>query len=114
MASVCLSGELRGGVIHPNSLSTALTLWGHAALFNFPFTPSPPPSLSLIWQAHSGGSLVGVIIGKQEQRRSRQRGYVAMLVVESSFRRYGVGSALASISLAKMAETCDEVREAGE
>ena len=68
------------------------------------------PELALV--AMSGETLVGVIICKADRanRRQRFRGYIAMLAVESSFRKRGIGSELVKRAIAKMREIgCDEV-----
>ena len=61
--------------------------------------------------AHARGELVGAIICKSEfrPRTRRTRGYVAMLAVDTAFRRCGVGRRLAVEALHRMAESCDEL-----
>ncbi len=61
--------------------------------------------------AHSEGALIGCIICKAEvrPRSGRVRGYVAMLAVETPFRRAGVGRALAVEALSRMSKECDEL-----
>lgn len=62
-------------------------------------------------QATADDKLVGAIVCKAEARRGsgRIRGYVAMLAVDAEYRKCGIGSALATIAMRAMAETCDEV-----
>jgi peptide alpha-N-acetyltransferase len=46
-------------------------------------------------QAKHQGEIIGVIVCKLERHKnSRMRGYIAMLAVEKSFRKQGIGSAL--------------------
>ena len=75
---------------------------------------------SLLRQAHApDGTLAGAIVGKAEPRSAdrtnpfgdmRTRGYVAMLAVEQSNRRTGLGAALVTVLLHARAKICHEVR----
>lgn len=38
-----------------------------------------------------GTQLVGVVVGKAEEENSVNRGYIAMLAVETSYRRLNIG-----------------------
>ncbi len=66
-------------------------------------------------QAHIGGTLAGAIVAKTEAKidrttgEKRTRGYVAMLAVDRSCRRSGLGIALGSMAIGAMAKVCDEV-----
>jgi peptide alpha-N-acetyltransferase len=54
--------------------------------------------------------LVGAILCKASPGKTgRLRGYVGMFAVDAAFRRCGIGSALAALSVQRMAEDCDEV-----
>jgi peptide alpha-N-acetyltransferase len=63
--------------------------------------------------AHSREKLVGVIICKAERhvkRAMRMRGYIAMLAVDQTFRKRGLGKRLVCAAVHRMAAECDEVR----
>lgn len=54
--------------------------------------------------------LVGAILCKASPSKTgRLRGYVGMFAVDAAFRRCGIGSALAALSVQRMAADCDEV-----
>ena len=63
----------------------------------------------LLSQAHSGGRLVGAVVGKAEPKKGRMRGYIAMLAVDSTVRKHGLGLRLAATVVQQMTETCEEV-----
>lgn len=67
----------------------------------------------LLFQAHSEGKLVGVIVCKEApvtRRPGLMRGYIAMLAVDTSIRKRGIGTTLVVKAIEKMKEKCHEVR----
>jgi len=52
---------------------------------------------------------VGVVLCRDEIKKGRLRGYVAMLVVDKAFRKHGIGSRLAAAAVSAMAANCHEV-----
>lgn len=46
---------------------------------------------SWLVKALVGTQLVGVVVGKAEEENSVNRGYIAMLAVETSYRRLNIG-----------------------
>ena len=58
----------------------------------------------------AAGELVGAILCKASPAKTgRMRGYVGMFAVDAAVRRCGIGSALAALSVQRMAADCDEV-----
>lgn len=58
----------------------------------------------LCWMAYSGGKCVGAIVCKLDDHRGVFRGYIAMLVVAKTHRKYGIGTELVRRSLKVMRE----------
>lgn len=61
-------------------------------LYTYRYFISTWPELCIL--AHCDGDLVGVIVCKAEvdQRKRYTRGYIAMLAVDTRFRRRGIGT----------------------
>lgn len=67
------------------------------------------PQLCIL--AHHGEDMVGVVVCKADRKNKcqRYRGYIAMLAVDTRFRRRHLGSKLVCSAIAKMREMgCDE------
>jgi peptide alpha-N-acetyltransferase len=70
------------------------------------------PKLTIVATSNEDGKLLGVIVGKadRDNKRKRLRGYIAMLAVEESWRKRGIGRALALREIETMRQIqCDEV-----
>jgi peptide alpha-N-acetyltransferase len=65
----------------------------------------------LCWLVYDGDKCVGAVVCKLDQHKNKSfRGYIAMLAVESSYRRRKIGSVLVSKAIEKMKEyKCEEV-----
>ncbi|KDO32434.1 hypothetical protein SPRG_02910 [Saprolegnia parasitica CBS 223.65] len=60
--------------------------------------------------ARSEGVIVGAIVCRLEETQGVIKGYIAMLAVEKSFRKHGIGSALVQKAIDQMMRMrCDEV-----
>lgn len=53
--------------------------------------------------------MIGAILGKSEMHNGRMQGYIGMFAVDEQYRKLGIGNALASLALHRMAEECDEL-----
>mmetsp|Transcript_5211 Transcript_5211/g.8974 ORF Transcript_5211/g.8974 Transcript_5211/m.8974 type:complete len:158 (+) Transcript_5211:56-529(+) len=64
----------------------------------------------LCYLAMSEGNCVAVIICKLDRHREALRGYIAMLAVDKTVRKKGIGSRLVVLAINQMqSEGCDEV-----
>ncbi|EEB08960.1 NatC N-acetyltransferase complex catalytic subunit [Schizosaccharomyces japonicus yFS275] len=56
------------------------------------------------------GRLIGAIVSKQDARKNRIRGYIAMLAVDKNYRGHGIATQLANASIQAMREnSADEI-----
>ncbi|EQC41871.1 hypothetical protein SDRG_00727 [Saprolegnia diclina VS20] len=66
------------------------------------------PELCIL--ARAEGVIVGAIVCRLEDTQGVLKGYIAMLAVEKSFRKHGIGSALVQKAIDQMMRMhCDEV-----
>ncbi|OQS00416.1 hypothetical protein ACHHYP_03617 [Achlya hypogyna] len=66
------------------------------------------PELCIL--ARSAGVIVGAIVCRLEQSQGITKGYIAMLAVEKSFRKHGIGSSLVKKAIDQMIRmACDEI-----
>ncbi|KAF6261095.1 acyl-CoA N-acyltransferase [Scenedesmus sp. NREL 46B-D3] len=64
----------------------------------------------LCYLAFDGSKAIGVIVAKMDDHRGHLRGYIAMLVVDSTYRGKGLGRALAKMAISEMVRgECEEV-----
>eukprot|EP00949_MAST-11_sp_MAST-11-sp1_P002834 g2834.t1 len=81
------------------------------SIFTYRYFISTWPEQCIL--ARVDGKLVGVIVSKAERREKtgRVRGYIAMLSVDSAFRKRSIGSTLAKMSVACLRDEgkCDEI-----
>jgi|EP00505_MAST-04D_sp_SCG-Rhode-Island_P002410 N-alpha-acetyltransferase 30 len=66
---------------------------------------------NLCWLAHINEKLIGVVVNKADRHRNgRLRGYVAMLAVDSEYRKQKIGTKLATLAIEEMRNVgCDEI-----
>ena len=64
----------------------------------------------LCWLAYAGERIVGVVVSKADNHRGKRlRGYIAMLAVDSEFRKRRIGTKLVSRTIRGMEKIgCDE------
>ncbi|CAM9166582.1 unnamed protein product [Choristocarpus tenellus] len=80
------------------------------SIFTYRYFLHQWPNLCFI--ARAGGRTVGTIVGKAEHEHDKEplSGYIAMLAVDTEYRKHGIGTALAMLAIKAMKDMgCDEV-----
>ena len=78
------------------------------SIYTFRFFIYNFPTLTIV--AKQDGILHGVVVGRIDVKKNIKRGYIAMLVVNKSLRKQGLGSKLLNMQLEEFIKLgCDEV-----